>query len=70
VSTLLVLARDDFERLRAQHPALAARLVQALARNLAQRLRHTHAGLLAATSPSGWLGSAGLRLVGAEHDAP
>lgn len=70
VSTLLALARDDFERLRAQHPAVAARLTQALARNLAQRLRRTHAGLLAAASPSGWLGSAGLRLVGAEREAP
>lgn len=70
VSTLLALARDAFERLRAQHPAVAARLTQALARNLAQRLRRTHAGLVAATSPSGWLGSAGLRLVGAERDAP
>jgi CRP-like cAMP-binding protein len=70
VSTLLVLARDDFERLRAQHPELAARLVQALARNLAQRLRHTHAGLLAATSPSGWLDSVARQLVGAEAGAP
>jgi CRP-like cAMP-binding protein len=68
-STLLALARDDFERLRAEHPAVAARVTQALARNLAQRLRHTHAGLLAAASPSGWLGNAGVQLVGGEADA-
>lgn len=50
VSTLLALARDDFERLRAEHPAVAARLTQALARNLAQRLRRTHAGLVGAAA--------------------
>lgn len=70
VSTLLALARDDFERLREEQPAVAARLTQALARNLAQRLRRTHAGLVAAAAPSGWLSSAGVQLAGAEPGTP
>jgi CRP-like cAMP-binding protein len=43
-STLLSLSRAAFDELRARHPRIAARLVQALCRDLANRLRRTQFG--------------------------
>jgi CRP-like cAMP-binding protein len=63
-STLLALSREAFEELRARHPRIAARLVQALCRDLANRLRRTQLGLN--SGDSGWASRAGL-LIGAEE---
>jgi CRP-like cAMP-binding protein len=61
-STLLALSREAFERLRDSHPRIAARLVQALCRDLANRLRRTRLSLNG--DDSGWVSQAG-RLIGA-----
>lgn len=66
-SRLLALGRDAFERLHLAQPRLAACLVQALSRDLAARLRHTHADIVDAARDRVVATRAGRRLVGAEE---
>lgn len=54
--TLLALSRAAFDALRERHPRIAARLVQALCRDLANRLRRTQLG---AGGTADWRGRAG-----------
>jgi CRP-like cAMP-binding protein len=62
--TLLVLSREAFDNLREQHARIAARLVLALCRDLANRLRRAQLDL--GNGESGWVSSAG-QLIGAEE---
>jgi CRP-like cAMP-binding protein len=63
-SALLALSRESFDKLREQHARIAARLVLALCRDLANRLRRAQLDL--GNGESGWISSAGL-LIGAEE---
>jgi CRP-like cAMP-binding protein len=69
-SQLLALSREAFDRLRAAHAPLAARLIQALSRDLAKRLRHAQIGLIEGperrVGTREWGEHAGRRLIGAE----
>ncbi len=66
-SRLLALGRTVFERLQLAYPRLAACLMQALSRDLAARLRHTHADIVDAVRDHEAAARAGRRLVGVEE---
>lgn len=65
-SVLFALSHASFEALRAAHPALAARLIQALSRDLADRLRQTQLELITPHNEREEARLAGERLIGAE----